>query len=169
MRYMMAAKDQKKERRLLTYAVEQAYDGPMLDAVLGYLDSLYENDPQATAADSAAVEELQEKLETATRQHRRELAECIEKRRKGQTLSYKRQKYLATGKMIASDGEPIYLGQHLFGGDGQEWLIVGASDHPRYNVLGLRVDGQGRKGKTYRPLRYEWLTHCPPAKAGALD
>lgn len=168
---MPVTDDQKRERRLLTYAVEQVYDGPLLEAVLDYLGSLYDGGAKSAqpAADQAAIDELQERLAKADAQHRREMAECIEKRRRKQARSYARQKSLATGQMLAADGKPIYMGQCLYGDDGQEWMIVGVSDRPKYNVLGMRMGGKGRSGETCRPLRREWLAHQPPAKAQHND
>lgn len=143
-----------REIRLIKRAVEQTFDGYICADALDYLDGLAELE-RANAL-------LLERCAETKRRYERLLAEASVKakaRTRRLERIKRRQKLLVQGKLVGGDGKPIQLGETLYGGDGRDWLVVGACDKHSYEVVGIRDEPSSPNGSALRPLRCVWLTH----------
>lgn len=148
-----------REIRVIKRAVEQTFDGYIRADALDYLDGLAELE-RANAL-------LLERCAETKRHYERVLADAnfkVKARTRRLERIKRRQKLLVQGEIDGGDGKPVKLGEILYGGDGRDWLIVGACDKRSYEVVGIRDEPSSPSGSALRPLRCVWLTHEPRAE-----
>ncbi len=150
------ANPESREIRLIKRAVEQTFDGYLCADALDYLDSLAELE----RANALLIERC-----AGTKRHYERLLADANVKAKARTRRLerikRRQMLLVQGKIVAGDGEPIRLGETLYGGDGRDWLIAGACDKGSYEIVGIRPGPSSPSGLAVRALRCAWLTHRP--------
>ena len=100
-------------------------------------------------------------------------AEGIEFRPDGCVIHTERvNRFIAYGTMLkrpslkAADGQPIEVGQTLYGGDGQAWEVRNVEHGEKYPVYAVGADPEN--SYELKKLKPEWLTHEKPDSIRAI-